>query len=534
MKKSSLILTIIIALLVGILVGIWGQSKLISKFSVGSQPSSQNKFEWTMDLINSRYVDSISQDSLLDAIIPDLLSKLDPHSEYIPPQNLSAVNESIEGKFDGIGVVFNMATDTAIVLNVITGGPGAKAGIEPGDRIIMVDDTLIAGIKMNQMDVVGRLRGVRDTKVKIGVKRGNNKELINFTLTRGVIPINSIEAEYMSRDSSAYVRINTFAEHTYIDAITAINRLVLDGAKSVVIDLRGNGGGLLDQCLTFANEFLSLGDGIVYVEGNHFPRREQLADGRGAFKNIDMYILIDEFSASASEIFAGAMQDNDRAIVIGRRSFGKGLVQEQVAYSDGSAARITIARYYTPLGRPVQKPYTLGDKDSYNAELIERYEGDELTTGKSNKIDSTITYTTKGGRTLYGGGGISPDVYVPVDTTVLPKYFTKLFQTNSIFSYAQTFADNHRKEINGIEDVRDLDPFFKKFPNLFNDFIEYAATKGVNRPTASEKAEAKELVETQLRAYISRNTPLQESGFYYCIAPLDGTMKQLSKIISEN
>lgn len=533
MKKSSLILTIIIALLVGVLAGIWGQSKIMSSVFSNSQPTSQSKFDWTMNLIESRYVDSVNKDSLLSTVIPDLLSKLDPHSEYIPPQNLSAVTESIEGKFDGIGVVFNMATDTAIVLNVITGGPGAKAGVEPGDRIVMVDDTLIAGVNMNQMDVVGRLRGERDTEVKLGIQRGGNKTLIDFVLTRGVIPINSVEAEFMTRDSAAYIRINTFAEHTYLDAVLTINKLVNSGAKAVVIDLRGNGGGLLDQCLMLANEFLGQNDGIVYVEGNHFSRREQLADGRGAFKNIEMYVLIDEFSASASEIFTGAMQDNDRATVIGRRSFGKGLVQEQVAYSDGSAARITIARYYTPLGRPLQKPYTMGDKDSYDAELIERYEGDELTTGKNSTIDSTVTYTTKQGRVLYGGGGISPDVYVPVDTTKLPSYFTKLFQKNTIFSYAQIFADNHRQEINSIKDVSELDSFFAKYPSLYSDFVNYAAGKGINPPSSSEELEARELVETQLRAYISRNTPLQESGFYYCIAPYDETIKKLSELISE-
>ncbi len=535
MKKSTLLFIIIISILIGVLFGIWGQSILMTTLYRSSQPSVKSKFAWTIDLIESRYVDKISRDSLLDLAVPYIISQLDPHSEFIPPQDLSAINESIEGKFDGIGVVFNMATDTAIVLNVPAGGPGYKAGIEPGDRIVEVNDTIIAGVKMNQMAVVGMLRGKKGTKVKLGIERGGNPKLLTFDLVRGVIPINSIESDFMTRDSSAYIRISNFAEHTYIDALNAIDKLVKKGATSVVIDLRGNGGGLLDQALLLANEFLSVGQTIVYVEGSNFVRREQKADGRGAFQSIPLYVLIDESSASASEIFAGAMQDNDRATIIGRRSFGKGLVQEQVSYKDGSAARITVARYYTPLGRPLQKPYIKGDKEGYNEELYERFKGDELITGVNTHIDSSVTYTTKAGKTLFGGGGITPDVYVKIDTTKLPNFFVKLYQNNAIFLFAQRFADANRGVINAISDVRELDPFFEQRPNLYNDFINYAVSAySIESPSKADKKESEKLVVAQLKAYISRTTPLQESGFYYYIQPIDETTIKLVEVIKES
>lgn len=535
MKKSTLIFIVIFSLLVGALLGIWGQSTLIGTLFRTSQPSTKTKFEWTIDLIESRYVDKISRDSLLNLAVPHIISLLDPHSEYIAAEDLGAVNESIAGKFDGIGVVFNMATDTAIVLSVPAGGPGYKAGIEAGDRIVEVNDTTIAGKKMDQMKVVGMLRGDRGTKIKLGIERGGNPKLLTFNLVRGVIPINSIEAELLTRDSSAYIRISNFAEHTYLDALTALDKLIKRGATSIVIDLRGNGGGLLDQALMFANEFLTQGQTIVYVEGAYFARREQKADGRGAFQDIPLYVLIDESTASASEIFAGAMQDNDRATILGRRSFGKGLVQEQVGYSDGSAARITVARYYTPLGRPLQKPYTKGDRQSYDAELMERFRADELTTGVNTHADSSVTYTTKGGKVLFGGGGITPDVFAPVDTTKLPEYFLELYQKNAIFPYAQYFADANRKTINAIDDEAALEAFFAARPSLYDDFIAYAAVNhSVATPTPEVKAAAEYIVMAQLRAYISRHSPLQESGFYYYVQPVDNVSKHISEIIAES
>ncbi len=527
MKKIANFLVGIIILMIGVLCGMHitdGTSTVkYSAVEIGD-----SKFGRTLELIDNKYVETIDVDTLLDKIIPDLISKLDPHSAYIAQEDMVAVNETIEGEFDGVGIVFNMATDTVIILNVIASGPGAKAGVEPGDRIIMVDDSLIAGVKMDQMDVMGMLRGKRGTEVTLAIERGDNPELMDFTLVRDVISINSVEASFMTRDSSAYVLINTFAEHTHYDALMAINELVSRGAKSVIIDLRANGGGLMDQALLLANEFLEKGQTIVYIEGEHFQRREQRADGRGAFQTIPLYVVIDESSASASEIFAGAIQDNDRGTIIGRRSFGKGLIQEQIPFSDGSALRLTIAKYYTPLGRPLQKPYVAGDATSYEAELLERFTGEEVTTGVNAHIDSTVTYTTPEGRVLYGGGGITPDIFVPVDTTKLPDYFVKLYQNNAIFPFAQKYADKNRSAINSIKTLGELDEFFAAHPNLYSEFIDYAVTvKGLSRPTAKDTREAKDMIITQLKAYIGRYTSLQESAFYYYNQKLDRTMQRL-------
>ncbi len=531
--KTKSIITLLLGLCLGMALGIFFKDRIVGVISPSSQGYGGSKFQWTIDLIEKKYVDQINIDSILDGLVPQIISQLDPHSEYIDPKIIDAVNEGIEGKFEGIGVVFNMATDTAIVLSVISGGPGAKAGVEPGDRIITVNDTTIAGVKANQFDVVGKLRGKKGTTVNIGVQRGKNPDLIDFTLTRDVIPINSVEAQFLNRDSAAYIKINTFADHTYVDAISAINTLVKDGAHSVVIDLRGNGGGRLDQALLLANEFLASGQKIVYIEGEHFARSEQTANGKGAFQNIPLYVIIDESSASASEIFAGAIQDNDRGTIIGRRSFGKGLVQEQIPYKDGSAARITVARYYTPIGRPVQKPYTAGDSDSYDKELLERFEGGEVSTGVNLSADTSKKYVTKGGKVLYGGGGITPDEFVKIDTSEkFPTYFETVYINNAIFPYAQIYADANRKEINSIGSVRELDKFFESRPNLYNDFIAYAASKhGVKRPSAKEKKDAEKIILAQLKAYIGRYTPLQESAFYYYTQLVDQTTERLSELM---
>ncbi len=521
--------------IIGFIIGAAITASLFLYFMPANKEIGGDKFKWMVEMIERDYVDSILIDTLLDRVVPALISELDPHSEYIEARDLEGVNENIQGKFDGIGVVFNMATDTAIVLNVITGGPGYKEGIEPGDRIITVNDTTIAGVNMDQMDVVGRLRGKRGTVVDLGVQRGNNKELINFLLTRDVIPINSVEAEFITRDSAAYVRINTFAEHTYLDAITAIDRLVKQGASSVVVDLRNNGGGLLDQAILLANEFLAKGQGIVYVEGKNMPKREQFADGRGAFQNIPLYVLIDESSASASEIFAGAIQDNDRGTIIGRRSFGKGLVQQQIPYEDGSAVRLTIARYYTPLGRELQKPYTKGDQSSYNLEILERFNQGEFSTGVNNHIDSSQVFVTPKGRILYGGGGITPDVYVAIDTTELPQYFMSLYEKNAIFKFAQHYADNHREQINSIKNFSELDKFFDNNPLILIELIAYAkATLGVPMPSIVQREAAREIVVNQLKAHIGRNTPMQESASYYYLQLLDNTASRLSEIINQS
>lgn len=516
MKKSVASLLIILALFVGFFL----HAIIPYKFNANRQPSTVDKLSWVMDVLENTYVDSIARDSLLDLAVPFIISKLDPHSEYISSDALAQLNEPLLGKFDGIGVVFNMATDTAQILNVIPGGPSAEVGIAAGDRIVTVNDSIIAGKHINQMDVVKMLRGEKGSKVKLGVMRGKNPKLLPFTVTRGVIPISSIEASYIAPSGQGFIRLSRFAATTHNEVMAEVEKLQKQGAKGLILDLRGNGGGFLDQAIYLANEFLKRGQMIVYIEGAHRAREEQRADGRGTLQDVELTILIDEASASSSEIFAGAMQDNDRATIVGRRSFGKGLIQEQIGFNDGSAARITIARYYTPLGRPLQKPYTAGDPQGYEHELYNRYNSAEMYSADSIHYNNAKKYTTPEGRVLYGGGGITPDKFVGVDTVSITPYFLKLFSTALVFDFSREFCDRNRAQINGIKTIAELEAFFASRPNIYSDFIAYAASKGF-ATTATEKAANAKLITAELRAYIGRNTSMQESAFYYYIGPVD-------------
>ncbi len=492
-----------------------------------------DKLSWALSEIERRYVDPITRDSLAELAVPVLLQELDPHSVYIPASEFAATNEPLAGTFDGIGVMFNMLTDTVQITNVISGGPSASAGIVAGDRIITVNDSVIAGVKMNQDKVVGLLRGPRGTTVRLGILREPATELLPITVTRGAIPVKSLEAAFLvpGEPEIGYVRFGRFAATTYNEVMAALADLREQGARKVIVDLRGNGGGYLDQAIFIANEFLGEGRKIVYTEGAASPRADQHADGRGRFQDLELAVVIDENSASASEIVAGAIQDNDRGTIVGRRSFGKGLVQEQITYpgGDGSAMRLTVARYYTPVGRSIQKPYTPGDDETYYSELIRRQEHDELFSADSiHQIDS-LRFTTPGGKVVYGGGGIMPDVFVPVDTTGLTPYFMKLFQKNLIFRYAQRTTDRYRKEINAMESLAELDRFFAD-KNLFYDFVAFADREGVH-PTETEMTLSKPLIEAQIRGYIGRNTSLDETAFYYYIFPQDQTLLRAARVL---
>lgn len=494
---------------------------ILPKFGgIGKQPKDQDKLGWVIDVLENHYVDSISRDSLLNLAVPFLISKLDPHSDYIAPQQVAAINEPLVGKFDGIGVVFNMATDTAQILNVIAGGPSSTVGIIAGDRIMTVNDSLVAGKKVDQLAIVKMLRGERNSKVKLGVMRGKNPKLLNFTVTRGEIPISSIEAAFIAQNGAGFIRLSRFAADTYDEIVEAIEKLQKEGAKGLILDLRGNGGGYLDQAIYLSNEFLKKGELILYVEGAHRSREEQRANGGGRFQDIPLTILIDEGSASSSEIFAGAMQDNDRATIVGRRSFGKGLIQEQIDFTDGSAARITIARYYTPLGRPLQKPYVAGDAQGYQHEIYARYQSSEMYNADSIHLTNTKKYTTKGGRVLYGGGGITPDKFVPIDTITVTPYFVRLFSTSLVFDFSREFCDQYRAAINEIKSIEELNRFFDKHSNLYDQFVAYATSRGFVT-TVAEKIANNTVVTAELKGYIGRNTKLQESALYYYLGPID-------------
>ena len=504
-------------LLIGILVGIMMQRSAVSYKYI---PLGRNdKLSLTMSLLENRYVDSLTSDSLVELVVPTLLEKLDPHSVYITKEEFASANEPLTGHFDGIGVIFNMMTDTVLVSNVISGGPSDKVGVVAGDKIITINDSVVAGRKIKQDDIVKMLRGTKGTIVKLGIERNKAAELIPITVTRGVIPMKSVEASFMIKDDIGYIKFSRFAATTYQEIAIAMLGLKTKGATRLILDLRGNSGGYLDQAIHIVNEFLPEGQMIVYTEGAHAPRIDQLADGKGRYRDIPLTLIIDEGSASASEILAGAIQDNDRGIIVGRRSFGKGLVQEQFPYSDGSAARITISRYYTPLGRSIQKPYTAGDIDSYNQEMVNRVSHSELFNADSIKQNDAEKFTTPAGRVVYGGGGIMPDIFVPVDTSAVSPFYRKLFEKNLIFKYSLAITESNRKKINSIKNIDELNLFFAG-RNLYGDFIAYARRNGVE-PTSTEIDKDKAIVMAQLKGYIGRNTILEDNAYYYYIYPED-------------
>lgn len=516
--KTTLLLCT--ALLVGIILGILTEKAVLQ--SQRQRIAQGDKLSWALSLIDERYVDDISRDSLAELVLPSILQELDPHTTYIPASEFAATNEPLTGSFDGIGVMFNMLTDTVQVTNVISAGPSAKAGVVAGDRIIMVDDVMIAGVKMDQDSVVKRLRGKRGSKVKLSIERRPAKELLPLTVTRDVIPMKSLEASFMARPGIGYIRFGRFASTTYQEVLAALRSLRDQGATKVIMDLRENTGGYLDQAIYIANEFLPKGNKIVYTEGNTSPRVDQNADGRGTFTDVELAIIIDEGSASASEIVAGAIQDNDRGTIIGRRSFGKGLVQEQFPYSDGSAIRMTVARYYTPLGRSIQKPYAPGKEKEYQQEIRWRYEHNEMLSADSIHLADSLRFFTPGGKVLYGGGGIMPDIFVPMDTSSVTPYFRELFQKNLIFKYATQITDQNRAQINDIKTFEQMNAFFAR-RNLFYDFVAYADRAGV-RPAGNDLELSRDLITAQLKGYISRNTPLEEGAFYYYMMPQDKTL----------
>ena len=482
---------------------------------------NSNKIDMLLSLINTTYVDSVSIDSLIENAIPLIVDELDPHSSYLTKAEVLEANEIYDAQFDGIGVTFNMLTDTVIVLNVISGGPSADAGIQAGDRIITVNDSTIAGVKMPQNSVVKRLRGPRGSQVKLGIQRYGHKGLIPITVTRGAIPIKSILASYMIRPEIGYIRFEQFSGTSHSELIAAISSLKEQGMKKLILDIRGNGGVLLDQAIVIANEFLPVNNMIVYTQNREGQKDIQYSNGKGSFTDEELVVLIDENSASASEILAGALQDNDRGTIIGRRSFGKGLVQGQFPFPDGSALRLTIARYYTPVGRSIQKPYDKG-RESYYNEVYDRYEHDEMFTADSIHFNDSLKFTTPGGKVVYGGGGIMPDIFVPIDTSDVTPYFRAVtdWDKNILYRFTLEFSDRNRARLNGINTLEELDRFFAEQPNLLNDFVAFASRSGVS-PNAADIAKSKALILSQLKAYIGRNSPLEDNAFYHCIQQID-------------
>ena len=483
--------------------------------------------------IEQEYIEPLTADSITELAIPAIISKLDPHSAYIPAKDFKEVEEPLEGEFDGIGVVFNMATDTVIVLNTIPSGPSQKAGVVAGDRIIRVNDTLIAGQKMSQREVMKRLRGPRGSKVNLSLERKGITEPVVVTVTRDAIPLNSVEATVMLTDRIGFIRLSQFARTSYDEVTKSIDTLRKQGMQSLILDLRDNSGGFLDQAILIANEFLERGKLIVYTEDRDKKRIRQYSDGRGKATDLEVAVIIDEGSASSSEILAGALQDNDRGTIIGRRSFGKGLVQSQIPFKDGSALRLTVAKYFTPTGRSIQKPYTAGEEEQYHMDIINRYKHNEFFSADSIRFADSLKFTTPKGKIVYGGGGIMPDIFIPLDTTNMTKYFMEVTGKNILYRFTIDYADNHRKQLNTAKSLKDLERMFAQDKGMFNRFVNYAAANGV-KPNWQQISISRPIMEAQLKAYIARNSEFDSGAFYYFIRPIDTTLETAINTLKHN
>ncbi len=530
-----IILALAVGLVGGILINRYTSQRVllqVLRTQMAQQQLNTSKLETTLQLIDGYYVDSIKVDTLIESMMPKLIERLDPHSAYIPAKDMSKVNESLDGEFDGIGVVFNMATDTVIILNVIPAGPSAKAGIMARDRIIKIDGDSVAGQKVAQDSIMKRLRGERGTKVKLGIERVGVDELLDIEVTRGKIPIHSIGATMMIDDKVGYINMSQFARTTYEEFIAAINKLAPQGMESLILDLRGNSGGFFDQAISIATEFLPKGAPIVYTEDRDGNQEKEYSQRDGQMQDLGLVVLIDEGSASSSEIVAGAIQDNDRGTIIGRRSFGKGLIQRQIPFSDGSAIRITTARYFTPTGRSIQKPYKLGDVESYDNEIMDRIAHDELFSKDSIAFADSLKFTTPGGKVVYGGGGIMPDIFVPVSKEKLPKLYLDITMGNILYKYTIDYSDRHRDELAAIESFEDLDSLFAGDPHFVDDFLSYAKRNDF-KWTPNELALSRELIELQLKAFIGRNTVLEDNGYIMNIYPIDDTVMRALKELEE-
>lgn len=439
----------------------------------------EEKLRTVLGMIQEQYVDPINIDSLINESIPDLLASLDPHSAYIPAESLTIANDDLEGSFGGIGVAFQVLNDTVTVVEVITGGPAEKVGILPGDLILEANGKKLTGEKISSEEVFKTLRGKEGTQVKTLVKRRSAKTPLTFDIVRGQIPSNSVDAAYMLTDDTGYIKVSKFARTTYSEFYTALTRLQKEGAEKYIVDLRGNSGGFMDQAIYMANEFLPAGRGIVFTKGRIAENQTvATSDGTGQFQNVPLTVITNEFSASASEIFAGAIQDNDRGLVIGRRTFGKGLVQNQLSLSDSSAVRLTVARYYTPSGRCIQKEYKRGKDGKYEMDIADRYTHGEFYSRDSIKLDKSKLFRTVNGREVYGGGGIMPDVFVPEDTTGYTSYYLEAVNKGLINTFAQYMADTYRPMMKD-KSVESMMRILPRDNTLLQNFVSYAANKGL-------------------------------------------------------
>ena len=518
-NKGNVLLIALLGIVIGVLL-----SMTAGKFFSGDRKFDGDYDRWRklnliLEQVQANYVDTIDMKKMTDAAVVAALSELDPHSVYLPPVDLEESETELAGNFDGIGIQFNVPNDTAIVLNVIPGGPSEKAGLQQGDRIVRVDDETIAGTKTPQDTMVSLMKGPSGSKVKITVSREGTE--IPFEITRGKIPVHSIDAAFMINDTTGYIRLSKFRRTTYHEFAQASEKLLGQGMKKMIFDLRGNTGGYFDQSFLLCNEFLPKDAPIVYMQGLHRKRQDFTADGKGELQDIRLTVLIDESSASSSEIFAGAIQDNDRGTIIGRRSFGKGLVQEPINFTDGSGIRLTVARFYTPSGRCIQKPYSDGTMYAYD--IYERYKHGEMTDADSIKVDSSDVYHTLKGRTVYGGGGIVPDIFVPMDTTRATDFYIKCNRKATQMRFASEMFDRYKSTLSGIDDFAELSSYLDGL-HLDRQFLDFAKRTDRIVPGPGEWKETEEYMMPQLKALVGRYSKLDDEAFYRFYLDIDETV----------
>ena len=516
-KYDNTIMVALLGVVLGVLVTIVS-TRLFDKKEFDGDYNRWRKLNLILQEVQKNYVDTIDMKGMTDAAVTAALAKLDPHSVYLPPVELTESESELAGNFEGIGITFNVPNDTAIVLNTIPGGPSEKAGLMPGDRIINVSGKNIAGVKTPQDSMVRLMKGPSGTKVKITVSRDRIE--IPFEITRAKIPVHCIDASFMVDDTTGYIKLTKFTRTTFKEFREASSKLLDMGMKRLIFDLRNNTGGYFDQALLLSNEFLDKGDGIVYMEGMHRPRQDFDADGRGALRDVAISVLIDEGTASSSEIFSGAIQDNDRGVIVGRRSFGKGLVQEPVNFTDGSGIRLTVARFYTPSGRCIQKPY---DKD-YNYDIYERFAHGEMVSADSMKVDTSTVYYTAKGRRVYGGGGIIPDIFVPMDTTKVTKFYLQANKKATSMRFASSMFDRYSRELSAIDSFVELERWMMS-EDIEGKFLEYASREDNLRPVKGEWEESREYMLPQIFGLVGRYSKVGEEAFYRFYLPIDETIQ---------
>ena len=519
-----------LALTIGILLGSRIQ-KNVNRSNMQSVGLFQpDKLSIITRLIETDYVDSINKNQLIEKVVPKILDELDPHSSYIPANEMKEVAEEMRGNFSGIGVQFVMQSDTVVVVDVISGGPSQKVGILAGDRIMKVNHATVSGIGLRSDSIVSLLRGKKGTTVNVNISRSGFNNQIEFQIVRDEIPIYSVDVSYLIKENIGFIKVNRFAESTYKEFKNAIAELSSSGAKKLIVDLRGNSGGYLQAVFEMVDEFLPEGKMIVYTEGKARPRYNYVSTSKGIWKEGDLVVLIDEFSASASEIFAGAIQDNDRGLIVGRRSFGKGLVQEQIPFVDGSALRLTVARFYTPSGRSIQKSYKEGN-ETYHMDLYNRMKHDEMMQKDSIHFKDSLKYHTAGGRLVYGGGGIMPDFFVPADTSGVNPFYTSVVSKNLVYTFAFKYADQNRSKLKTLSSCKNIEAYLIE-KNVFNKLVDQIKSSGINFSN-KEFNESKKLIEKQLYALIARNI-VGDKGYYPIIFEIDNTVQKAVEILNKD